>query len=178
MATSWNMEFPGQGSDPCCGCKLCCSCWNTSSLTHCPGLGIESVSKCFRDATNPVALQLHLVAFNIFLLYLILVSLINMNFSMFLLGFILYGTHCASWTWIFPFHVREVFSYYVSNIFSFLVLSLSLSSPLGTLMRWMFMNLMLFQRSLKVSSFLFIQFISSDFHCSVFQLTDSFFCII
>ena len=39
-----------------------------------------------------------LAAFNIFSLYLIFDSLINMCLGMFLLGFILYGTLCASWT--------------------------------------------------------------------------------
>ena len=40
------------------------------------------------------------VAFNIFSLYLIFVSLINMCLGMFLLWFILYGTLCTSWTWV------------------------------------------------------------------------------
>ena len=39
-----------------------------------------------------------LPAFNIFYLYFIFVSLISMCFGMFLLGFILYGTLCISWT--------------------------------------------------------------------------------
>ena len=38
-----------------------------------------------------------LVAFNIFSLSLILVSLINMYLRVFLLGFIFYGVCCASW---------------------------------------------------------------------------------
>ena len=38
-----------------------------------------------------------LAAFNIFSLYLIFDSLINMCLGVFLLGFILYGTLCASW---------------------------------------------------------------------------------
>ena len=38
-----------------------------------------------------------LAAFKIFSLSLILVSLISMFLGVFLLGFILYGTHCASW---------------------------------------------------------------------------------
>ena len=37
-------------------------------------------------------------AFNILSLCLVFVSLINMCLGMFLLGFILYGTLCASWT--------------------------------------------------------------------------------
>ena len=39
-----------------------------------------------------------LVAFNSLYLCLVFVSLINMCLGMFLLGFILYGTLCASWT--------------------------------------------------------------------------------
>ena len=43
------------------------------------------------------------LAFNILSLCLVFVSLISMCLGMFLLGFILYGTLCASWTWLFPF---------------------------------------------------------------------------
>ena len=39
-------------------------------------------------------------AFNRLSLCFIFVSLINMYLGMFLLGFILYGTHCVSWTWL------------------------------------------------------------------------------
>ena len=39
-----------------------------------------------------------LAAFNILSLYLVFVSLTSMCLGMFLLGFILYGTLCASWT--------------------------------------------------------------------------------
>ena len=39
-------------------------------------------------------------AFNILSLCLVLVSLISMCLGLFLLGFILYGTLCASWTWL------------------------------------------------------------------------------
>ena len=45
-----------------------------------------------------------LVAFNIFSLYLIFVSLISICLGIFLLGFILFGTLCTLWTWVmFPF---------------------------------------------------------------------------
>ena len=39
-----------------------------------------------------------LAAFNILSLCLVFASLISMCLDVFLLGFILYGTHCASWT--------------------------------------------------------------------------------
>ena len=39
-----------------------------------------------------------LAAFNILYLYLVFVSLISMGLGVFLLGFTLYGTLCASWT--------------------------------------------------------------------------------
>ena len=44
-----------------------------------------------------------LAAFNILSLCLVFVSLINMCLGVFLLGFILYSTLCASWIRLFPF---------------------------------------------------------------------------
>ena len=41
-----------------------------------------------------------LAAFNILSLYLDFVSLISICLGLFLLGFILYGILCASWTWL------------------------------------------------------------------------------
>ena len=69
-----------------------------------------------------------LAAFNIFSLYLIFVRLINMCFSLFLLGFTMCGTLCASWTWvIISFPVLGKFSTLISsNIFSDLSLFLLL----------------------------------------------------
>ena len=57
-----------------------------------------------RSAVNLMGIPLYviccfsLVTFNIFSLYLIFDSLINMCLGVFLLGFILCGTLCASWT--------------------------------------------------------------------------------
>ena len=58
--------------------------------------------------------------FNIFSLNLIFVSLINMCLGVFLLGFILYGTLCTSWTWVaisFPM-LRKFLTIICLNIFS------------------------------------------------------------
>ena len=57
-----------------------------------------------RSAVNLMGIPLYIIcyfslaAFNIFSLYLIFDNLINMYLGMFLLGFILCGTLCASWT--------------------------------------------------------------------------------
>ena len=57
-----------------------------------------------RSAVNLMGIPLcniccfSLAAFNIFSLYLIFDSLINMCLDVFLFGFILYGILCASWT--------------------------------------------------------------------------------
>ena len=61
-----------------------------------------------------------LVAFNNFPLSLIFVNLIIMHLGMFLLGFILPGTLCASWTWVaISFPMLGNFSTIISsNIFS------------------------------------------------------------
>ena len=61
-----------------------------------------------------------LVALNTFCLYLILVNLINVCLDMFLLGFILYGTVCTSWTWVTTFFLilGKISTIISSNIFS------------------------------------------------------------
>ena len=73
-----------------------------------------------------------LVAFNNFSLSLIFANLITICLCTFLLGFILYGTLCASWTWVaisFPM-LGKFLTIISSNIFSG---PFSLSSPLGPL---------------------------------------------
>ena len=59
-----------------------------------------------KPADNLMGIPLYVIccfsffAFNTFSLYLIFVSLITVCFSMFLLGFILYGPLYTSWTWV------------------------------------------------------------------------------
>ena len=62
-----------------------------------------------------------LAAFYIFSLCLVFVSLISMCLDAFLLGFILYGTLCASWTWLtISFSMLGKFSTIISSkIFSY-----------------------------------------------------------
>ena len=68
-------------------------------------------------------------------------------------------------------HIRDFFGYYLFKYFLRSFLSPSFSS---TTIMWMLMCLMLFQRSLRLSSFLFILFFflfhGSDFHHAIFQL--------
>jgi len=96
-----------------------------------------------------------LVGFNILSLSLIFVSLITMRLSMFLLGFILPRTLCASWTWL-------TISFLMLGKFSAIFSSNIFSGPLSLLSRFpimlMFMSLMLSLRSFRLSSFLLILF--------------------
>ena len=104
-----------------------------------------------------------LAAFNIFSFYLIFDSLSNMCLGMFLLGFILYGTLCASWTRVvisFPM-LEKFLTIIYSNIFSD---PFSFSSSSGTPIIRMLVHLMLSQRSLRLSSILFFLF---SLFCSV-----------
>ena len=122
-----------------------------------------------------------LVAFNIFSLSLIFISLITMCLWVFLLGFILCGTLCASWTWVFPFtKLRKVFGFNLFKYFlrPFLFL-FSFWDPYNA-------NIGAFNAVLEISetvfisfhSFFFILFCDSIFLLSVFQLTYSFFCLL
>ena len=90
-----------------------------------------------------------LAVFNIFSLYLISDSLINMYLGMFLLGYFLYVTLCfLDLIDYFLSHIREVFNIISSNIFS---VPFFFSSSSGTTIMWMLVCLILSQRSLRLS---------------------------
>ena len=115
-----------------------------------------------------VAFPLLLLIF--FSLSLIFVSLIAMCLGIFLLGFILSGTLCTSWTWVsisFPllgnFFSYCLFRYFLRSLFS-------LSSPSGAPIMQMLVCLMLSQRSLRLSPFLFIFF---SLFCSMAVISTS-----
>ena len=97
-----------------------------------------------------------LAAFNILSLFS-LYSLISMCVGMFLLGFILYGTLCASWTLLtISFFMLGKFSTIISSkIFSY---PFFFSSSSGTPIIQMLVYLIWSQRSLRLSSALFILF--------------------
>ena len=98
-----------------------------------------------------------LAAFNICSLCLIFVNLINMCLGVFCLGIILFGTLCVSWTWvIISFPILGNFSTIISS--SIFLWSFFLSSSSGTPMIRMLGRFTLFQRSLRLSSFLLTLF--------------------
>ena len=101
-----------------------------------------------------------LAAFNNFSLSLIFASLITMCLGVFLLGFILYGTRCTSWTWVaISFPMLGKFSTKTSsNIFSD---PFFFSSSSGTPKIWMLVCLMWSQMSLWLSSFFSFLFLYS-----------------
>ena len=110
-----------------------------------------------------------LVTFNIFPLSLIFVSSINTCLGMLLLGFMLYGTLCSYWTWVrVSFPILEKFSAYNLNYF----LGPFVSFPSETPIRWMLVCLMLSQRFLRLSSFLFIVF---SLFCSTAVISNHLF---
>jgi len=120
-----------------------------------------------------------LAAFNIFSWCLVFVSLVSMCLDVFLLGLIQYGTLCASWNWLtISFSMLGKCSTIISSKFSH---TFFFSSSSGTPVIRMLVHLILFQRSLRLSSgffhcFYFILLFRSYFHHFIFQLTDSFFC--
>ena len=95
-----------------------------------------------------------LVAFNILSLCLVFVSLISLCLGVFLLGFILYGTLCPSGFDYFLFHVGRIFNY---NLLKNFLIPFFFSSS-GTPIIRMSVHLIWSQRSLRLSSALFILF--------------------
>ena len=113
-------------------------------------------------------------------LCLVFVSLISMCLGVFLLGFILYGTLCASWTWLtISFSMLGKFSTIISS-------KIFLIPFLFLFFFWNSYNLNVdaFDTVPEVSetilssfhSFSFILLFGSYFHYFIFQLTDLFFC--
>ena len=101
-----------------------------------------------------------LAAFKILSLLLFFTNLITTCLSVDLFGFILFGTLCASWTWMsVSFPRLGKFSAIISS--NKLSAPFSLSSLSGTPIVQMLTCLMLSQRSLKVSSFFIIPFLFS-----------------
>ena len=99
-----------------------------------------------------------LAVFNILCLCLVFVSLISMCLDVFLLGFILYGTLCASWIWLnISFSMLGNFSTIISSkifLYPFFFFSSS-----GNPVIQMLVHLILSQTSLRLSSVIFILFI-------------------
>ena len=103
-----------------------------------------------------------LAAFNILSLCLVFVSLIRMCLGVVLLGLILYGTLCASWTWLTTsVSMLGKFSTIISSKFSSYPFFFSSSS--GTPIIQMLVHLILSQRSLRLSLVLFIPLLYSAF---------------
>ena len=127
--------------------NLLCHPDNDSGSTEASG-PLHAFSVCY--------LSLWLFVFIYLFMSTIFTSLINRCLGMFILGFSLYGILCTSWTWVIFFlsHVREVFNY---NLFKYF-LWLFLFSPSESLIMWILVYLMLSQRSLTLSSFLFFLF--------------------
>ena len=135
----------------CCHSLLACRVSAERSAVYLMGIPF-CVTCCFS-----------LAAFNVCSLYLIFDGLINMCLSVFLLEFILYGTLCASWTSVaISLHMLGNFSTIISsNIFSD---GFSFSSASGAPIIRILVHLMLSQRSVRLSSILFILF---SLFCSV-----------
>ena len=116
----------------------------------------------------------YLAAFHILSLCLVFVSLVSMCLGLFLLEFILYGTLCASWTWLtISFSMLGKCSTIISSTIRFLFCFFW--DPYKS-------NVGVFDIVLEVSetilssfhSFYFILLFRNYFHHCIFQLTDLF----
>ena len=126
------------------------------SLLACRVSAERSAVKCMRFPLY-VTYCFSLAAFDILSLCLVFVSLISLCLAMFLLGFILYGTLHDSWTCLtISFSMLGKFSAIISSqIFSY---PFFFSSSSGTSIIQILVCLILSQRSLRLSSVLFILF--------------------
>jgi len=119
-------------------------------------------------------------AFHSLSLCLVFISLISMYLGMFLLGFILYGTLYASWTWLtISFSMLGKFSTILSSKI-FLISSLFLFSfwdPYNSKVGAFDIVSEASETILSsCHSFYFIPLFISYFYHFIFQLTDLFFC--
>ena len=150
-----------------------------SSLSVCPAIPFWPEEFLLKDqlfslwGSPCVICCFSLAAFNICSLYLIFVSLINMCFGVFCLGFILFGTFWVSLTWLamsFPI-LGKFLTIISSSIFSY---PLFWSSSSEIPMIRMLGCLPLFQMSLKFSSFTLLFFVYFSLSASFTSTTLSF----
>ena len=118
-----------------------------------------------------------LATFNILSLCLVFVSLNSMCLG-FPLEFILYGTLCASWTWlIIFFSMLGKFSTLISSkIFSYFLFLVFLWDPYNLNVAFDMIPEVSETDLSSFYSFCFILVFRSYFQHFIFQLTDSFFC--
>ena len=118
-------------------------------------------------------------SFNVLSLCLAFVSLVHMCLGMFLLGFILYGTLCASWTSLtISFSMLQKFSTIISSKIFSCPLFFSSSSGTSIIQIGAFDIVPEVSETILSSfhSFYFNLLFRSYSHHFIFQLTDSFFC--
>ena len=109
-----------------------------------------------------------LAVFNIFSLYLFFDSLINMCLSMFPFGFTLYGPLCTSWTWLI---ILFLMLGKLSTIVSWTIFSDAFTLSSGNSIIWMLVHVMLFQKSLRLTS-IFFSFLKNS---ALWQLFSPFY---
>ena len=107
--------------------NLGCRCFPFNTLNISPHSHLACRVSAERSAVKCMGFPLYatccfsLATYNIHSLFLVFVSLIGMCLSIFLFGFILYWTLCASWNWLaLSFSMLGKFSIKISsNIFSY-----------------------------------------------------------
>ena len=140
-----------------------------------------------RSSVNLMDIPLYVIccfsitAFNIFSLYLIFDSVINMWLGVFLLAFILYRTLCTSWTWLtISFSILGKFSTIISsNIFSVPFFLFVFWDPYNSNVGVVNVVPEVSETLLKsFHCFFFILLCISYFHYFIFQVTCPFFCLL